>query len=227
MAVILVPARFVPGVVEECGRKGVRRAVIETAGFREYSDAGRALEDQVVAIAEQYGIRFIGPNCIGVINMENGFCVPFPRLTPFFKRGEGSVISQSGGVGLSIMNHMAAEGIGLNKFASAGNMLNINAEDLLEYYIEDEGTKIICMYLEDISDGREFIHVCREIFWEKKKPMLAIKAGRSIEGARAASSHTGSLAGSDAVYEALLLQSGVQRVATVEELFDLAEARVG
>ena len=132
LAVILTPAHTVPEVLNECGKKGIRQAVIETAGFREYGEEGRQLEGEIVRVAEKYGIRFIGPNCIGVINMENGFCVPFPRLTPFFKRGEVSVISQSGGVGLSIMNHMAAERIGLNKFASAGNMLNTDAEDLLE-----------------------------------------------------------------------------------------------
>ena len=111
MAVILVPARFVPQVLRECGQKGVRRAVIETAGFREYSEQGRALEEEVLLVAEEYGIRFIGPNCIGVINMENGFSVPFPRLKPFMRKGDVSIITQSGGVGLSILNHMAAEGL--------------------------------------------------------------------------------------------------------------------
>ncbi|MCG8338204.1 MAG: CoA-binding protein, partial [Proteobacteria bacterium] len=99
LAVILVPARFVPDVLEECGQKGVKRAIIETAGFREYSDAGREIEDKVVEVANKYNIRFIGPNCIGAINMDNGFCVPFPRLTPFIRKGEVSIISQSGGVG--------------------------------------------------------------------------------------------------------------------------------
>ena len=138
LAVILTPAKTVPNVLKECGQKGIRWAIIETAGFREYGDAGRQLEEELVRIADQYGIRFIGPNCIGAINLENGFCVPFPRLKRFVKPGEVSIISQSGGVGMSALNLMANEGIGLNKFVSVGNMLNISAEDILEYLIEDE-----------------------------------------------------------------------------------------
>ena len=214
MAVILVPARFVPRVLEECGQKGVRRAVIETAGFREYSEEGRALEEEVLAVAEKYSIRFIGPNCIGVINMENGFCVPFPRLTPFIRQGEVSVVSQSGGVGLSIMNHMAAEGIGLNKFTSAGNMLNIDAEDLLEYYIEDEGTKIIFVYLESIRDGRRLMEVAKR----SPKPILVMKSNIGQLGQNIAASHTASLSSDDRVVDAAFEQCGITRVHDVTTL---------
>ena len=214
MAVILVPARFVPGVLEDCGRKGVKRAIIETAGFSEYNDEGRMIEEQVVAIAEKYGIRFIGPNCIGVINMENGFCVPFPRLSPFMRKGEVSIISQSGGVGLSIMNHMAAEGIGLNKFASVGNMLNINAEDLLEYYIEDEGTKTIFIYLEGIRDGRRLMELARR----SPKPILAMKSNIGELGQNVAASHTASLSSDDRVVDTAFRQSGITRVHDVTTL---------
>ena len=214
MAVILVPARFVPQVLEECGRKGIRRAVIETAGFREYSNEGRKLENKVIAIAEKYGIRFIGPNCIGVINMENGFSVPFPRLTPFIKKGDVSIISQSGGVGLSIMNHMAAEGIGLNKFASAGNMLNIDAEDLLEYYIEDEGTKIILIYLESIRDGRHLMELAKR----SPKPILALKSNIGKLGQNIAASHTASLSSDDRVVDTAFRQCGITRVHDVTTL---------
>jgi len=214
MAVILVPARFVPQVLEECGRKGVKRAVIETAGFREYSKEGKKTEEEVIAIAEKYGIRFIGPNCIGVINMENGFCVPFPRLTPFMKQGEVSIIAQSGGVGLSIMNHMAAEGIGLNKFASVGNMLNINAEDLLEYYIQDEGTKIIFIYLESIGDGRRLMEIAKR----SPKPILALKSNIGELGQSIAASHTASLSSDDRVVDAAFRQCGITRVHDVTTL---------
>ena len=214
MAVILVPARFVPQVLEECGQKGVKRAVIETAGFREYSDQGLGLEQELLDIAEKYGIRFIGPNCIGVINMENGFCVPFPRLTPFFKQGDVSIISQSGGVGLSIMNHMAAEGIGLNKFTSAGNMLNIDAEDLLEYYIEDEGTKIIFVYLEGIRDGRRLMEIAKR----SHKPILAMKSNIGQLGQNIAASHTASLSSDDRVVDAAFKQCGITRVHDVTTL---------
>lgn len=220
MAVILVPARFVPQVLEECGRKGIRRAVIETAGFREYSEQGRALEDELSAIAEKYGIRFIGPNCIGVINMENGFSVPFPRIKPFMRRGDVSIITQSGGVGLSILNHMAAEGLGLNKFASAGNMLNINAEDLLEYYIKDEGTKIIFVYLESIGDGRRLMEIARR----SPKPILALKSNIGALGKNIAASHTASLSSDDRVVDAAFRQAGITRVHDVTTLSQYMKA---
>ncbi len=154
LAVIFTPAKTVPGVLEECGRKGIRRVVIETAGFREYGEEGKRLEEEIVRIASNYGIRFVGPNCIGVMNMENGLCVPFPRLTKFVKAGDVSVITQSGGVGMSVLNLMANEGLRLNKFVSVGNVLDISAEDLMEYMIDDPGTAIIFVYLESINNGR-------------------------------------------------------------------------
>jgi acetyltransferase len=208
LAVILVPARFVPDVLEECGQKGVRRAIVETAGFREFSEEGRAIEEKVTAIAKKYGIRFIGPNCIGIINMENGFCVPFPRLTPFIRRGEVSIISQSGGVGLSIMNHMAVEGIGLNKFVSAGNMLNTDAEELLEYLIGDEGTRIIFIYLESIRDGRKLMNLAKL----SPKPILILKSNIGKLGQNIAASHTASLSSDDRVVDAAFQQCGVTRI---------------
>jgi len=214
MAVILVPARHVPQVLDECGQKGVKRAVIETAGFREYSEGGRKIEEQVVTTAEKYGIRFIGPNCIGIINMENGFCVPFPRLTPFIRKGEVSIITQSGGVGLSIMNHMAVEGIGLHQFASIGNQLNIDAEDLLEYFIEDEGTKTIFIYLEGIRDGRRLMEIARR----SPKPILAMKSNIGELGQNIAASHTASLSSDDRVVDVAFKQSGITRVHDVTTL---------
>ena len=214
MAVILVPARFVPRVMEECGQKGVRRAVVETAGFSEYSEQGKTIEDEVVAIAEKYGIRFIGPNCIGVINMENGFCVPFPRLAPFIRRGEVSIITQSGGVGMSIMNHMAMEGIGLNKFASAGNMLNVDAEDLLEYYIDDEATRTIFIYLEGIRDGRRLMELARR----SPKPILVMKSNIGKLGQSVAASHTAALSSDDRVVDTAFRQCGITRMHDVTTL---------
>lgn len=214
LAVILIPARFVPRALEDCGRKGVKHAVIETAGFSEYSEEGRKIEEQVVAIAEKYGIRFIGPNCIGVINMENGFSVPFPRLKPFMRKGGVSVISQSGGIGLSIMNHMAAQGIGLNKFASVGNQLNIDAADLLEYLIEDEDTKTIFLYLEGIRDGRRLMELARR----SPKPILAMKSNIGALGRSVAASHTASLSSDDRVVDTAFKQCGITRVHDVTTL---------
>ncbi|MFU8771288.1 MAG: acetate--CoA ligase family protein, partial [Anaerolineales bacterium] len=208
LAVILTPAKTVPSILEECGQKGIRRVIIETAGFREYGEGGRQLEQEIQQIAHQYSIRFIGPNCIGAINMENGFCVPFARLTKFVKPGDISIITQSGGVGMSALNLMANEGLGLNKFVSIGNMLDVSAEDLLEYLIEDEGTNLVFVYLESINDGRRLMEIARK----SHKPILIFKANIGSLGQKIALSHTASLASDDRVVAAAFHQSGVIRV---------------
>jgi acetyltransferase len=208
LAVIFTPAHTVPEILEECGQKGIRWAIIETAGFREYTDEGRRLEDELSRIAEEYGIQFVGPNCIGAINMENGMCVPFPRLTKFVKRGDVSMITQSGGVGMSALNLMANEGLGLNKFISVGNMLNINAEDMLEYLITDEGTALIFMYLESIRDGRRLMEIARK----SHKPVVIFKANIGELGKNIALSHTASLTSDDKIVEAAFHQAGIIRV---------------
>lgn len=208
LAVIFTPAKTVPAVLEECGRKGIRRVVIETAGFREYGEEGKQLEEEIVRIAKLYGIRFIGPNCIGVMNLENGLCVPFPRLKKFVKPGDISMITQSGGVGMSVLNLMADEGLRLNKFASVGNVLDTGAEDLLEYLIEDPGTAIIFIYLESIQDGRRLMEAARK----SHKPILAFKANIGRLGQKIAQSHTASLTSDDRVVDAAFLQAGILRV---------------
>ncbi len=208
LAVILTPAHTIPGIFKECGQKGIRWAVVETAGFREYGEAGKQIEEEVVRVAEQNGIRFIGPNCIGIINMENGLSLPFARLKPFIKSGDVSIISQSGGVGMSVLNLMANEGLGLNKLVSAGNMLNIGAAELLEYMIEDLGTRLIFLYLEGIQDGRRLMEVARR----STKPILIFKANVGSLGKRIAASHTASLSGDDKVVDAAFHQSGITRV---------------
>lgn len=208
LAVIMTPAKTVPGIMEQCGEKGVRWAIIETAGFREYGAEGKQLEDEIVRIANKYGVRFVGPNCIGAISMENGFCVPFPRLRKFVKNGDVSVVSQSGGVGMSVLNIMANEGVGLNKFVSVGNMLNIDAEDMLEYLIEDEGTELIFLYLESIRDGRKLMEVAKS----STKPILAFKANIGNLGNEIALSHTASLTSDDSVVDAAMEQAGMIRI---------------
>jgi acetate---CoA ligase (ADP-forming) len=208
LAVILTPAKTVPGILQECGQKGIRRVIIETAGFREYGEHGKRLEEELVDIAEKYAIRFVGPNCIGAINMENGFCVPFPRLRRFVKRGDVSMITQSGGVGLSVLNLMASEGLGLNKLISVGNMLNINAEDMLEYMLDDPGTRLIFLYLESIGDGRRLMEISRR----SSKPILAFKSNIGKLGQNIAASHTASLSSDDKVVEAAFNQAGIIRI---------------
>jgi acetyltransferase len=208
LAVILTPARTVPAILEECGQKGVRRAIIETAGFREYGEAGRQLEQQMLEIARRYEMHFVGPNCIGVMNMANGFCVPFLRLKKLIRPGEVSMITQSGGVGLSVLNLMANEGIGLNKFVSVGNMLDIHAEDLLEYLVEDPSTKEIFIYLESLRDGRRLMEIARR----SSKPILVFKSNIGNLGKTIAASHTASLSSDDKVTEAAFRQADLVRV---------------
>jgi len=208
LAVILTPANTVPGVLEECGKKGIRWAIIETAGFREYGDEGKNLEQKINNVANKYGIRFVGPNCIGAINMENGFCVPFPRLKRIVKHGDISIITQSGGVGMSALNLMANEGLGLNKFVSVGNMLDLNAEDMLEYLISDKETGLIFIYLESIGDGRRLM----EIASRSQKPILAFKSNIGKLGQSIALSHTASLTSDDNVVDAAFYQSGIIRI---------------
>jgi len=208
LAVILTPANSVPSILEECGQKGIRRVIVETAGFREYGKEGRQLEAEMTKIAEKYDIRFVGPNCVGAINMENGFCVPFPRLRKFIKPGDVSIITQSGGVGMSALNLMANEGVGLNKFVSVGNMLNVDAEDVLEYLIADKGTNLIFLYLESIRDGRRLMDIARG----SPKPILAFKSNIGKLGKDIALSHTASLTSDDKVVEAAFQQSGIVRV---------------
>jgi len=208
LAVIITPARTVPGILEQCGQKGIRWAIIETAGFREFGEEGEKLEQEMVRVADQYGIRFVGPNCIGAISMENGFCVPFPRLKKYIKEGRVSMISQSGGVGLSVLNLMSNEGVGLNKFVSVGNMLNIDAEDMLQMMIEDEGTDLIFLYLESIRDGRRLMDVAKQ----STKPIMAFKSNIGNLGNSIALSHTASLTSDDKVVDAAFDQAGIIRI---------------
>lgn len=208
LAVILTPARTVPGILDECGQKGIQRVVIESAGFREYGEEGKKTEGEMGRVAKKYNQRFVGPNCIGVINMENGLCTPFPPLRRIVRHGDISMISQSGGVGMSVLNLMANEGLGLNKFVSAGNMLNIQTEELLAYFIEDPGTKYILLYLEGIQDGRQLMEIARR----STKPIVAFKANIGLFGKTIASSHTASLSSNDKVVDAAFRQCGIVRV---------------
>ena len=208
LAVILTPARTVAGILEECGQKGIKSAVVESAGFREYGEEGKKIEEEIIRVAEKWGLRFVGPNCIGVINMDVGLCTPFPPLRRIMRAGDISMISQSGGVGMSVLNLMANEGLGLNKFVSAGNMLNIKTEEFLSYFIEDPGTKYILLYLEGIEDGRKLMEVARK----SPKPIVAFKANIGQFGKSIASSHTASLSSNDRVVDAAFRQCGVIRV---------------
>jgi acetyltransferase len=227
LAVIIVPAPLVPEVIQECGNKGVKSAVIITAGFKEIGEKGKLLENRVKELARNYNIPLIGPNCFGVINTDQGvrFNATFGRAMP--PAGNVAFISQSGAVGLTALEYAEAEGIGLSKFASIGNKADLNENDLLEYLKDDELTRVILLYIEDLVEPVKFLDTARTITEQAGKPILAIKAGRTAEGAKAASSHTGALAGSDVAYEAFFHQCGIIRADTVNELFEYAKAFSG
>ncbi len=220
LAVILTPAKTVPSILEECGQKGVRWAIIETAGFREYGAEGLKLEGQIEEVARRYGIRFIGPNCVGVINVDNGFCVPFLRLKKPADTGDVSLISQSGGVGFSVLNLMANEGISINKFVSVGNMLDVTAEDILEFMLEDQRTRAVFLYLESLRDGRRLMDIARR----STKPILVFKSNIGKLGKAIAASHTAALSSDDKVAEAAFKQADIVRVHDATSLLNNLKA---
>ncbi|MFH0798612.1 MAG: acetate--CoA ligase family protein [Pseudomonadota bacterium] len=214
LAVILTPAATIPGIMEECGKKGVKRVIVESAGFREFGDEGKILEEKIVKIAKKYGIRFIGPNCIGTHCTQSGLGVAFVSFKNIFRSGGISIVSQSGGVGFSYLMILASENLGIAKFASIGNKLNVDENDLLEYLIEDSDTEIICLYLEGITDGRRLM----EIASRSTKPILVQKANIGTHAKSIAQSHTAALSSDDAVVDAALKQAGIARVLDKETL---------
>ena len=223
-AVIIVPPERVGGVIEEAARKGVKGVIVITAGFKEVGGHGVELENQVKSIAAENGISLIGPNCLGVMNTSDEVSLNASFATKAPRKGNIAFISQSGALCTAVLDYADGRNVGFSKFISFGNKADVNEIDLLRYLKDDPETDVILMYLEDISNGREFIRAAREITWEAKKPMLALKSGTSAEGAKAAASHTGSLAGSDAAYDAIFMQSGIQRVEGITELFHYAIA---
>jgi acetyl coenzyme A synthetase (ADP forming)-like protein len=226
LAVVVVPSATVPQVLEECGRKGIKAAIVITAGFKELGEAGARQEEAVLRAARSFGLRLLGPNCLGIINTDPKISLnaSFARLMPL--AGNIALISQSGAVGVAALEYAQGEQIGLSKFVSVGNKADLNENDFLAYLKDDPLTDVILLYLEDLADPQQFFKLAQEITGEaeKKKPILAIKSGRTAAGARAASSHTGALAGSDKAYDALFAQCGVLRVESLEELFDYATA---
>ena len=224
LAVVAAPSRFTPAVMEEVGKKGIKGAIIVSAGFKEVDEEGARLEREVGEIARKYGIRVIGPNCLGIMSLskDNMMNSTFLKVTP--KHGGVALVSQSGAICAATVEDAEGQNIGFSKVISMGNKVDMDESDVLELLAEDEDTKVIVMYLEDIRNGRRFMDISKRITTEKKKPIIVLKAGRSAEGAKAAASHTGALGGSDANYEAAFAQSGVIRVDTMGELFDLATA---
>lgn len=224
LAIIVIKNTLVPGVLDECGRKKIRGAVVITAGFKEVDEQGARLERQLVDIAKKYGIDVIGPNCLGVMNLDPNTMMnsTFLKITP--KSGHIALVSQSGAICAALCEDASAQGIGFSAVISMGNKASMSEIDVLKMLAEHEQTRVIVMYLEDMGDGQEFLKISRMITRKLGKPILVLKSGRSPEGAKAAMSHTGALMGSDGIYDALLRQSGAIRVDTMEELFDYATA---
>ncbi len=220
LAVICTPAPTVPGVLEQCGEAGILGVVIISAGFKEAGEEGRRLEEQLKETIRKYeGLRVIGPNCLGVI-------VPSLRLNASFAaamppEGHVAFISQSGALCTSVLDWAIEEGIGFSNFVSIGNMVDVTFGDLIDYFGEDERTRSIILYVESITEARRFMSAARA--FARTKPIVVYKAGRFAESARAATSHTGAMAGEDAVYDAAFRRAGAVRVYEIGEIFDTAE----
>ena len=224
LAVIVIKNTIVPTVLEECGKKKIKGAIVITAGFKEVDEEGKKLEQQLKDIAKKYNIKIIGPNCLGVMNLDPKTMMnsTFLKITP--KSGEIALVSQSGAICAALCEDASAQGIGFSAVISMGNKADTNEIDVLKILANHKQTKVIVMYLEDMGDGQEFLKVSKNITKKFKKPIFVLKSGRSTAGAKAAMSHTGALMGSDKIYDALLRQSGAIRVDSMEELFDYATA---
>lgn len=220
LAVVVVPQRVAMKAVEDCAKKGVRGIVLITAGFAEVGPEGRALQQEIARVVRESGMRMLGPNCLGLLNTD-----PAVRLNATFAptwppTGSVAIASQSGALGISLLDYARNLGIGISMFASTGNKADISGNDLLEYWEGDDATRLIVLYLESFGNPVRFMEIARRV--SKKKPILVVKSGRTAAGARAASSHTGALAGMDVAVDALLGQAGVIRADTMDELFLLA-----
>jgi acetyltransferase len=224
LVIISVPRERVLQVVDECGRKGVRGLVMITAGFKEVGEEGAALENKLAKKLDSYGMRMVGPNCMGVINTEPDIRLNATFASSLPERGSVGFISHSGALGEAILADAARTGIGVSMFVSLGNRTDISGNDLLEYWENNDDVQTILMYLESFGKPRRFTELARRV--TRKKPVITVKAGRTAAGARAASSHTGSIVGLDIATESLFEQTGVLRVSSLEEMFVQASAFV-
>lgn len=219
MAVIATPARTVPDVAEQCGKAGIPALIIISAGFKEIGAEGKQLEQRVDEVRKKYGMRIIGPNCLGVIRPSVNLNATFLNKMP--KPGNIAFISQSGALGSAILDWAMHENIGFSNFVSLGSMLDVNFGDLIDYFGTDPKTKSILMYIEGLADGRAFMSAARH--FARTKPIIVVKAGKFSESAKAAASHTGSLTGEDVIYDKAFKRAGVVRVDEIADLFNCAE----
>ncbi len=222
LAVITVPKELAPRALEDCAKKGVGAVVVITAGFKETGPAGARVEARMLATARKSGMRLVGPNCMGIQNAEAGVRLNASFARSFPKPGPVTFVSQSGAMGEAILAHADHLQLGVSMFVSMGNRADVSANDLIDYWGSEDSVRCILLYLESFGNPRNFVPIARRV--SRDKAIVAVKAGRSAQGARAATSHTGALAGADVAADALLKECGVQRVNSVEELFDVGLA---
>lgn len=218
VAVFAVPAKFVPDTLEAVGAKGIPNAVLIPSGFAETGEV--ELQDRIVAIGEKHGVRLLGPNIYGYYSTWHDLCATF--CTPYDVKGGVALTSQSGGIGMAILGFARSTSTGVSAIVGLGNKSDLDEDDLLTYFADDPNTECIAMHLEDLKDGRAFVEAARETV--PKKPVVVLKAGRTSAGAKAAGSHTGALAGDDAVYDDILRQAGVIRAPGLNEMLEYARA---
>ena len=217
VAVFLVPAAAIDDALNQCGRKGIRQAVMETAGFSEYGPERRGLEERIRERAREHDIAIMGPNCIGVINTGNGVCMPFVPFTPAeFPKGRNSFIAQSGGLIHEMVRRCSAENVGLSKLTSIGNKLMLNESDVLEFLLQDAGTDVVGVYLEDVKSGRRMM----DLAVNSAKPIVLLKGNVSPMAQEIARFHTAALLGDEAVIKAALSQAGIHQVQSSQEMID-------
>ena len=219
LAVIVTPPASVPGIIEECGEAGVPTAVVISAGFKEVGAEGAQLELDLVAKAEEYGMRVIGPNCLGVMSPISGLNATF--AAGMANKGRVSFIGQSGALITAILDWSLREGVGFSSIVSLGSMADVGWGDLIDYLGDDPDTDAIVLYMETVGDARAFLSAVREV--ALAKPIIVMKPGRSEEASRAAASHTGSMTGSDEVLDTAFRRTGVLRADRISDLFYFAE----
>ena len=218
LAIVVIPPKFIPPVLDDCAKKNIKAVIIISAGFKETGAEGARLEKEIALKAKGFGIRLLGPNCLGLIDTNSMLNASFAKGMP--PRGKIAFFSQSGALCTAILDWAIGVNVGFSKFISLGNKADLSEIDLLEYLANDDETSVILGYLEGIENGRAFMDVAKEAV--RRKPVILIKAGGTDAGARAASSHTGTLAGSDKAFNAAFLQTGIIRAMSIEELFDYA-----
>jgi len=220
LAVVVLPAPMTPEVLKACGERGIKAVIIISGGFKEVGAQGVALESECMEIAQFYGMRLIGPNCVGTVDLHTGLNTTFIQGVP--ATGNIGFLSQSGAICGGVVDYIANKGIGFSHFASLGNELDVDETDLIAYFGDHPKVNVIAAYIEEIQDGEKFLRIASQV--SRHKPIVLLKAGQTDAGARAVSSHTGSIAGSYAAYQAAFRQAGVIEVNSLSALFDVAWA---